>query len=255
MNLANAFRSSPRVLALLIVATWLVLAAAYCYFHGYVALNGTPDVGFSVKWALHSWGAWLALGPLLVGLWHDRNLSSASTVASALAALALAVGVVLAIDRLADNSITLPQRLYWSVPQSSALLAILLVGELLRRQWAYRAEKARRPPGKIEINTGDARALVSDDQIRWIGADGNYVEVSDGRHRGRLRCTLSQIAADLPDDRFHRVHRSFLVNIDFIDRIEAVPGTRNTRVHLQGDSRSIPASRRGLESLRNRLSL
>src|SRR3546814_328984 len=62
--------------------------------------------------------------------------------------------------------------------------------------------------------------LVAASDIEWLQAAGNYVNL---RVRGRdypLRSTIAGIAAQLDPDRFVRIHRSYIVNLDTVASIE-----------------------------------
>ena len=63
--------------------------------------------------------------------------------------------------------------------------------------------------------------------------------------------TISSLEASLDPTRFVRVHRSFLVNLEKIARIE--PYTKDTRVVLLADGSQIPVSRAGYARLQELL--
>src|SRR3546814_4494547 len=84
--------------------------------------------------------------------------------------------------------------------------------------------------------------LVAASDIEWLQAAGNYVNL---RVRGRdypLRSTIAGIAAQLDPDRFVRIHRSYIVNLDTVASIEPLD-SGDARVHLQ-DGTALPCSRR-----------
>ena len=84
--------------------------------------------------------------------------------------------------------------------------------------------------------------------IESLQAAGNYVNL---RVRGReypLRSTIAAIEARLDPQRFRRVHRSHIVNLDHVASIEPLD-TGDARVHLR-DGLVVPVSRRHLGALR-----
>jgi hypothetical protein len=92
--------------------------------------------------------------------------------------------------------------------------------------------------------------LVAADDIEWIQASGNYANL---RVRGRdypLRSTIAGIEARLDPQRFARVHRSYIVNLDQIAMIEPLE-TGDARLHLK-DGSTLPCSRRYRNALRER---
>lgn len=57
------------------------------------------------------------------------------------------------------------------------------------------------------------------DEIDWIEAAGNYVKLHSGREAHMIRETMNGIEAKLDPDRFLRIHRSTVVNIDRIKEL------------------------------------
>lgn len=62
---------------------------------------------------------------------------------------------------------------------------------------------------------------VKYDELLWIEADGNHItmNVSDGRTY-TVRKSLKEITDKLPKDRFLRVHKSFVVQVDVVTAID-----------------------------------
>lgn len=57
--------------------------------------------------------------------------------------------------------------------------------------------------------------------VEWIDAAANYVRLHAGGRAHFLRDTMKGVETRLPPDRFVRVHRSVIVNADYIQRLEA----------------------------------
>jgi two-component system LytT family response regulator len=55
--------------------------------------------------------------------------------------------------------------------------------------------------------------------IRWVGAEENYVRLSTGPETHLLRETMSRLEARLDPHVFLRVHRSFIVNLNFVKEV------------------------------------
>ena len=90
--------------------------------------------------------------------------------------------------------------------------------------------------------------LLAAREIEWLQAAGNYVNL---HVRGRdypLRATMAGIEERLDPARFVRVHRSYLVNLDYLAEIEPLD-TGDARLHLR-DGAKIPCSRRYRAALR-----
>lgn len=94
--------------------------------------------------------------------------------------------------------------------------------------------------------------LISAREIEWLQASGNYVNL---HLRGRdypMRTTMAAIEARLDPTRYVRVHRSYVVNLDYLTEIEPLD-TGDARLTLR-DGGKIPCSRRYRAALRDRFS-
>lgn len=90
--------------------------------------------------------------------------------------------------------------------------------------------------------------LVAANEVEWLQAQANYVNL---HVRGRdypLRTTMAAIETRLDPARFVRVHRSYMVNLDCIGEIEPLD-TGDARIVMR-DGNSIPCSRRYRDVLR-----
>jgi hypothetical protein len=92
--------------------------------------------------------------------------------------------------------------------------------------------------------------LLAAREIEWLQASGNYVNL---HVRGRdypLRATMAGIEARLDAQHFVRVHRSYVINLDFLVEIEPLD-TGDARL-LMRDGMKVPCSRRYRTALRDR---
>lgn len=92
--------------------------------------------------------------------------------------------------------------------------------------------------------------LVAAREIEWLQASGNYVNL---HVRGRdypLRATMAGIEERLDPTRFVRVHRSYLVNLDYLSEMEPLE-TGDARLTMR-DGATLPCSRRFRTQLRER---
>ena len=62
--------------------------------------------------------------------------------------------------------------------------------------------------------------FVRIEEIDWIEADGNYVQLRVGNVSHQLRETISGLETQLPGDRFMRISRSVIVNLDRIKELQ-----------------------------------
>ncbi len=104
------------------------------------------------------------------------------------------------------------------------------------------------PLARVVIRDGATVHVIGCDRIDCVQAQDDYVEIrADGRSYLKNQ-TLSELAGQLDGQRFLRVHRSWLVNIEAVARIEQA--TRDSHVAILQDGSRIPVSRAGYQKLR-----
>ncbi len=77
-----------------------------------------------------------------------------------------------------------------------------------------------RPLRRLVVKTGGRVFFVEVDDIDWIEAAGNYVELHIGQETHLVRATMKGLEEALDPTRFMRVHRSTIVNIDRIREVQ-----------------------------------
>ena len=88
----------------------------------------------------------------------------------------------------------------------------LLKAETKKAEEVYATRLAVKEDKKI--------VLVKTKDIDWIEADGNYVVIHKGEERLRMRETLNALEAKLDPNSFCRIHRSYLVNVEFVSSLQ-----------------------------------
>ncbi|MFP4621527.1 MAG: LytR/AlgR family response regulator transcription factor [Bacteroidales bacterium] len=73
---------------------------------------------------------------------------------------------------------------------------------------------------EIFIKKDSALVRLKYEDILWVEAMENYVVINSYDEKFTIHFTMKSIINQLPSDRFKRVHRSYIVNIRNIDRIE-----------------------------------
>lgn len=77
-----------------------------------------------------------------------------------------------------------------------------------------------RKPDRLVFKENGRLLFLRADTIDWVEADGNYVRVHSGTESHYFRETLTGLEAQLPADRFIRISRSALVNLDRIKEMQ-----------------------------------
>lgn len=90
----------------------------------------------------------------------------------------------------------------------------------LLRAFLDKLPNGKNYPDKIMLKTAKGISFINTAEVDWIEAAGNYVKlhVKDSGHL--LRVTMNNIEAKLNPDKFLRIHRSSLVNIDRIKELQ-----------------------------------
>lgn len=81
---------------------------------------------------------------------------------------------------------------------------------------------------------------VSD--IRWIGAEENYVRICTGSGTHLLRETMARVEQKLDPNMFLRVHRSAIVNLQFVKEVRSDPPSAFSVIMMNGQRISMSRS-------------
>ncbi len=136
--------------------------------------------------------------------------------------------------------------------------AVARARERLRRRETVSAPEiaaAARPEGtwlsRVVVRDGARVQIIPVEKLDAVEAQDDYVALkSEGRTFLKAQ-TLGSLAAALDPKRFVRVHRSHLVRIDALARIE--PFGRGSHIGILNDGSRVPLSREGYARLRELL--
>lgn len=110
---------------------------------------------------------------------------------------------------------------------------------------------ARKPLQRMAFREGASIDVVPVQRIDYIEAQDDYVHVSAAGRKRTKQQTLTELERLLDPTRFVRVHRSYLVNVESLARVE--PYGKDSRMVILKDGTRIPVSRAGYERLRELL--
>ena len=108
-----------------------------------------------------------------------------------------------------------------------------------------------RPRRRVLVREGSKIHVVPSDRITYVESQDDYIKIRTTTDELRKKQTLSSLEDQLDADRFVRVHRCYLVNVDHLDRLE--PYSRESRLAVLDDGTRIPVSRSGYARLRELL--
>ena len=78
----------------------------------------------------------------------------------------------------------------------------------------------RKPLERVTIKTAGRVFFLKTDDLDWVEAAGNYLRLHTGNATHLLRETMNNLEARLDPERFWRIHRSTLVNVDRIRELQ-----------------------------------
>lgn len=70
------------------------------------------------------------------------------------------------------------------------------------------------------IKSGGNIYIIRVNEVLWIEASGNYVNIVTEKKKHLLRSTMSGLKSKLEEDTFFQIHRSTIVNLDHVERVE-----------------------------------
>lgn len=187
-------------------------------------------------WELTSFLAWLLLLPAI--LWIASGAQAFGSPARAFAAHLLATvpvslghtGAMFAMRKLAYA--TAGERYLLSGPFLDVLVyeyrkdvityaSIVLTFLVLRRlATAPPPTSVNQPESLIEVRDGSRALWLKPEEIDWVAAAGNYVELNGAFGTKLARRTLAEMQAELEPHGFLRVHRSRLVRKASVAKVE-----------------------------------
>lgn len=100
---------------------------------------------------------------------------------------------------------------------------------------------------RIVVKSGGRVSFLRAEEVDWIEAAGNYVELHVGKDSHLLRETMSKLESRLDSQRFLRIHRRIIVNLERIRQLEGA--SHGEYVVVLGDGTRLSSSRGYREGL------
>jgi two-component system LytT family response regulator len=115
------------------------------------------------------------------------------------------------------------------------------------------AAEARRglPLDRVIIRDGAQVHVVPVDRIDYVEAQDDYVAFRTGGRTLLKEQTLGDLEGQLDRRQFVRIHRSYLLNIERLSRVELY--AKDSRVAILADGSKLPISRAGYQRLQELL--
>jgi two-component system LytT family response regulator len=130
------------------------------------------------------------------------------------------------------------------------------LAEALSRAKSAQAARTPQPGAVLEqifVRDGERCWFVPLREVRLLSSEGNYVRLSWGKERPLLGRALAALEERLDANRFFRVNRRQIINLDFIESVEL--GV-NGRLHAQlRDGPEVEISRRQARLFKTKMSI
>jgi hypothetical protein len=228
-----------------------VLSFLLWYIVGFADLSGDHSlqkvINYSALLALVLI-AWLGVGYLLLFLIFTPDTFSVLTESLPLRAI-YGLLVFITVIRIYMNNLPLEESLEYEPlePQKQKALmpevAEIQENSAVPKKWLE----------KISVKTGQKIHLVAISDILFLQAEGDYVMIHTATGRFIKEQTMKYFEENLPPNKFVRIHRSCIVNIDCISRIELYE-KQNYHITLKS-GHQLKVSATGYKLLKNALAL
>jgi len=103
-------------------------------------------------------------------------------------------------------------------------------------------------PERIVVRDGTRVHIIPVSKLDFAEAQDDYVALSTEGKKHLKQQTISSLEATLDPSRFLRIHRSYLVNLERVTKIE--PYSKDSYVVVLSNSAQLPVSRSGYSRLR-----
>lgn len=126
-------------------------------------------------------------------------------------------------------------------------------GRRMPRPDALRAAARPETPHleRVVIRDGAQVHVIPVDHIDYVEAQDDYVSIRTGPRALLKEQPLGELEGQLDGRRFVRIHRSYLLNIDRLARVELY--AKDSRVAILADGTRLPVSRTGYQRLQQLL--
>jgi len=140
-----------------------------------------------------------------------------------------------------------PERLRTALERAASRLSSQVTGPS-PRELSSLARPAGQPLERVVIRDGAQVHVLPVDEIDFIEAQDDYLAFICAGKRLRKQQTLTEIESQLDRARFVRIHRSFILNLERLVRIE--PYAKDSWLAILKNGHRLPMSRTGYARLK-----
>lgn len=106
---------------------------------------------------------------------------------------------------------------------------------------------------RIVLKDAGEIQIIPLEEVLLIEADDDYVKIITQKKSFLKKATLTHYETSLPETQFVRVHRSFLLNVSQVTKIE--PYEKTSHLAILRNGQKVPVSRSGYQRLKEALGL
>ena len=99
---------------------------------------------------------------------------------------------------------------------------------------------------RVCISTGDNNIILDVDDIKYIKADNVYIDIYCKNNEVTARKKIGDMEKELPNDRFYRPHKSYVINLNNIK-------SYNGKNILMDDGQIVPISRNKVTEFKEKM--
>jgi two-component system LytT family response regulator len=110
------------------------------------------------------------------------------------------------------------------------------------------ARASAKPVERILVKDGSRVHVIPVEKIDYVEAQDDYVGIKAGGKEYLKQDTMAELESLLPPERFIRIHRSYILNLDRLMRLE--PYAKDSRIAILADGTQLPVSRAGYSKLK-----
>ena len=143
------------------------------------------------------------------------------------------------------------ERLHDAVKKAIEKIGISKDEEKSARSIIEKFPKSQSPLNRIVVRKGNAINLIPVSQLKYVEAQDDYVMIYHSAGKALKQQTMKYYEENLPLKEFVRIHRSYIVSVQEINRIE--PYGKDNHVAILKSGEKLPVSRSGYKHLKDEL--
>ena len=101
---------------------------------------------------------------------------------------------------------------------------------------------------RIPVRSGSRIHVLRLEDIRYIEAQDDYIQLHSSKGKFLKQNTMKYMEENLPADQFVRIHRSFILNIGYLNQLEVYD--RHGYTAILSENEKLPVSRTGAVKLK-----